>query len=147
MVAAGRQFAEAGDFVHLTERTFRRSPLRIQRWNDPEIAGAHSRQQRIGGGAEFRIYVSRVERRGLRDVSVRVDDFESRKRHKGSADCGGATPAVSTRPPPRRPRIAMCGAKKRAGAETTRWTCEASAPATDTGPYFTIAPSPRIPAT
>src|SRR5580704_14691512 len=42
-------------------------------------------------------------------------------------------------------RIAMYG-QKRAGAETTRWTCEASAPATDTGPYFTIADGTKHPA-
>src|SRR5580704_3094934 len=42
-------------------------------------------------------------------------------------------------------RIAMSG-QKRAGAETTRWTCEASAPATDTGPYFTIADGTKHPA-
>jgi len=79
MVSARRQFAETGDFVRLTERAFRRAPLRIERWNNPEIAGSDARQQCIRGRAEFRIYMSRVERRGLRNVSVRVDNFESRK--------------------------------------------------------------------
>ena len=43
MVAAGRQFAQPGNFVRLAERTFRRSPLRIQRRNYSKVAGADPR--------------------------------------------------------------------------------------------------------
>ena len=77
MVAAGRQLAQARHLVYFAERPFRRPPSGIQRGNDPEIAGAHPREQSVRGCAEFWINMRRVERRRLGDVTVRVDDFES----------------------------------------------------------------------
>src|SRR5260370_41431241 len=81
MVASRRKLAEARDFVGIAERTLGRAPLGIQRRDDSEISCAESRQQIVRLRAKFGIDVRFVERRGLGDMPVRVDNFEPCYRH------------------------------------------------------------------